>query len=137
MLHLMKLAVGIRDPAHLRAVQAQRLAQEPPLRHRTRHRPRRAEEILDGGSLYWVIAGTMLARQRIVGIVPATQDDGSGCVALLLDAELAPVTGRPVKAFQGWRYLAAADAPPDLDPASDIAELPESLLRELRALCLL
>src|SRR5262245_48904987 len=107
MLHLMKLAVGIRDIQHLREVQKHRLATRPPLRHRTRNFPRRAEEIVAGGSIYWVIAGAMVVRQRITEVVEDRYEDGSACAALHLDPRLVPVAGRPTKPFQGWRYLAA------------------------------
>ncbi len=108
-----------------------------PLRHLTRHSPRRAAEITDGGSLYWVIAGTLLLRQRITAVEPAVREDGSACAALMLDPKLIAVTGRPVKAFQGWRYLTATDAPPDLDPTSMEAGLPPALAQRLRELCLI
>ena len=138
MIHLAKLAVGIRDIAHLRQVQAARQAQRPPLRHQTRNQPRRRDEIVDGGSIYWVIAGTMLARQRILDIVPDGWDDGSPCAGLVLDPALVQVEGRPVKAFQGWRYLEAPDSPADLD-LRDLHKdaMPPALRNELRALCLL
>ncbi len=137
MLHLIKLAVGIRDPAHLRTVQADRVADGAALRHLTRHSPRRAAEITAGGSLYWVIAGTLLLRQRVTAVEPAVREDGSACAALMLDPVLIPVTGRPVKAFQGWRYLKPGDAPPDLDPTAPEANLPPELAQQLRALCLI
>jgi hypothetical protein len=140
MLHLAKLAVGIRDIAHLAEVQAERLERRPPLRHLTRNFPRRAAELLDGGSIYWVIAGSMLARQRLRDIIEDSWDDGTRCAALVLDPALVPLLGRPTKPFQGWRYLAAADAPPDRAPgaaAAGEAELPPTLRRELRELGLL
>jgi hypothetical protein len=137
MLHLMKLAVGVRDPAHLHALQAARLVQDPPLLHRTRQMPRRSAEIVAGGSIYWVIAGSMLVRQRIVSIVPATRPDGSACAALMLDPALVGVVGRPVKAFQGWRYLAPEAAPPDLAAGAEDGALPPALAQILRELCLL
>ena len=140
MLHLAKLAVGIRDIAHLAEVQADRQKRRPPLRHLTRNFPRRAAELLDGGSIYWVIAGSMLVRQRFRDIVEDAWDDGGKCAALLLDPTLVPLLGRPTKPFQGWRYLAAADAPPDQTPvaaADGEAELPPTLRRELRDLKLL
>ncbi len=77
--------------------------------------------MLDAGSLYWVIDGTMLVRQRITGITPATRADGSACAAIGLDRAVVPVDGRPVKAFQGWRYLRGEDAPEDLAAGSDQA----------------
>jgi hypothetical protein len=137
MLHLIKLAVGIRDPAHLRSVQADRVAQGAPLRHLTRHSPRRAAEITAGGSLYWVIAGSLLLRQRVTAVEPSVRVDGSACAALMLDPMLVPVCGRPVKAFQGWRYLEPEAAPADLDANSDEAGLPPALAQRLRELCLI
>lgn len=140
MLHVMKLAVGISDLAHLARVQAHRIETDPPLRHWTRNAPRRAAEIIDGGSIYWVIAGTLLARQRILDIVPETWDDGSACVAFVLDPEIVPVVGRATKPFQGWRYLNAADAPADLGKMAEAVgaeALPASMAAELRGLGLL
>ncbi len=140
MLHLTKLAVGIRDIDDLRGWQSERGRVDPPLRHRTRNAPRRRAEVLDGGSIYWVVSGSMLVRQRILDIVEDTRADGSACAALLLDPALVPLEGRPSKPFQGWRYLKAEDAPadmPDHGPALDAADLPAALRRELRALCLI
>ena len=77
MLHLTKLAVGVRDIDHLRELQAERAGRNPPLRHRTRNFPRRHQEVIDGGSMYWVISGSMLVRQRIVDIIEDRRDDGS------------------------------------------------------------
>ncbi len=138
---MMKLAVGIRDIAHLREVQAGRLAAERTLRHLTRSFPRRTAEILDGGSMYWVIAGAMVVRQRIPDIAAAAYEDGSACAAIHLDPALVPVAGRPTRPFQGWRYLAADAAPPDLAAGSDIVrgldKLPDALRRELQELGLL
>src|SRR3954447_15522514 len=81
MLHIAKLAVGVRDIDHIRALQAERMRTTPPLRHRTRNFPRRGNEVLDGGSLYWVISGSMLARQRILDIVEDTRDDQTKCTS--------------------------------------------------------
>jgi hypothetical protein len=140
MLHLTKLAVGVRDIDHLREVQALRMREHPPLRHRTRNFPRRRTDILDGGSMYWVIAGTMLARQRILDIIEDQRDDQTPCAGLLLDLDLVPLAGRPVRPFQGWRYLEPEDAPSDMaamDVISGLDAMPMSLRQELRALCLL
>ena len=140
MLHLTKLCVGISDIADLRRHQQARLARGEPLRHLTRSFPRRAQEILEGGSLYWVIAGATVVRQRVIDIQEAAYDDGSKCAALVFDAELVPVAARPTKPFQGWRYLDPAAAPLDLTAAT-AAEgsdaLPAHLRRELESLGLL
>lgn len=138
MLHLTKLAVGISGIDHLRAVQAARHGANPPLRHQTRNTPRRAAEIVGAGSIYWVIAGTLLVRQRVLDIVEDRWDDGTRCAGLVLDPALVQVEGRPVKAFQGWRYLEAPDAPPDLSEAALADDaMPPALRNELRALCLI
>jgi hypothetical protein len=142
LLHLTKLAVGVRDIAHLRALQSERAAQSPPLRHRTRNFPRRAPEVLDGGSIYWVVQGVTLVRQRIVDIVPDRWDDGAACAGLLLDPVLVPLAGRSCKPFQGWRYLLPEAAPPDLAAlpeaeAEGEAALPPLLRAALRELALI
>ena len=142
MLHLIKLAVGIADPEMLAARQAQRSREtgahggRPFLR--TRNFPRRAGEILHGGSVYWVMSGVMLCRQHVVEIVTDLRDDGSPCTAIVLGPPVS-VTPRVIRPFQGWRYLAPADAPDDLGsllPATG-DEIPPRLRRELAALCLL
>ena len=140
MLHLTKLAVGVRDTPHLRELQAARMRSHPPLRHRTRSFPRRRNEVLDGGSMYWVISGTMLARQRILDIIEDRREDNTPCTGLILDPDLVPLIGRPTRPFQGWRYLEADAAPPDLmgqGTINGLDAMPVGLQQELRALCLL
>jgi hypothetical protein len=137
--HLIKLAVGIAGVEEFRRWQVARAKHAPPLRHRTRNFPKRAEEIKAGGSIYWVIARMVLVRQLVTDIVAAEYDDGSRCTDLVLDPVLVPVRPRAIKPFQGWRYLAAADAPPDdvMGAAVDTEALPEKMRRELAALALL
>jgi len=139
--HLIKLAVGIESLSHLEQRQRQRLVEGGPgaqLRHLTRSTPRRAEEVLDGGSIYWVIRGAVRARQRIVAIDQAVNHKGEPRCALVFDPELIPVRARPHRAFQGWRYLEAADAPPDTIGVQDDEEmLPAEMAEELRELGLL
>ncbi len=140
MLHLTKLAVGVRDVDHLREFQRARLREHARLWHRTRSFPRRRAEVLDGGSMYWVIAGTMLARQRIVDIVEDQREDQTPCTSLILDPELVSLMGRPTRPFQGWRYLEPDAAPPDMASFGAIMGLdllPATLRHELQALCLL
>jgi hypothetical protein len=140
MLHLTKLAVGVRDIEHLRELQTERALRNPPLRHRTRNFPRRRDDVVDGGSIYWVICGATLVRQRVLDVIEDRWDDNTACAGLIFDPHLVPVAGRPTKPFQGWRYLRPEDAPADLmlgPPARGEAALPPALRRELRALCLL
>ncbi|WP_260987511.1 DUF1489 family protein [Roseomonas gilardii] len=140
-LHLIKLSVGPKDVAELRQIQARRLAEQPPLRHWTRMIPRRGGELLAGGSIYWVVAGFVRVRQRLIGLEEGQTADGRAQVGLVLDPELVPVEMRPQKPFQGWRYLQPEAAPADLPADGPVAEgldaLPPRLRRELRELGLI
>ncbi|MDB5414561.1 MAG: hypothetical protein JWR10_2896 [Rubritepida sp.] len=135
MLHILKLSVGPKDVEQLHGLQKLRAISDPPLRHRTRSRPKRRDEILDGGSIYWVVAGFLQVRQRIVDIIEDQTEDGTPCAGLLLDPALVPVAARSVKAFQGWRYLEADAAPPDVADhalAHGMESLPPALRAALR-----
>jgi hypothetical protein len=140
-LHLIKLSVGPKEVAELAAIQARRAGLDPPLRHQTRMVPKRAGDLLDGGSIYWVIGGFVRVRQRLLDIRDEQWEGGLPCAGLVLDPELVLVEPRPQKPFQGWRYLVPEAAPPDLPrgstPASGLERLPAALRRELQALCLI
>jgi hypothetical protein len=100
--------------------------------------PKRAAELTDGGSLYWVIRGEIMCRQRIRDVRPFRDKDGIGRCGLVLDPKVVLVAPRPFRAFQGWRYLAAKDAPRDLEKAAPgAAAMPEKMRRELRELGLM
>ncbi len=115
-----------------------RTERDPPLRHQTRNMPKRRDEILDGGSIYWVIGGAVLVRQRVLDIVADVWDDGSKCAGFVLDQTLVKVSPRRVKAFQGWRYLAPADAPADVAASGVVeTEMPDAMRQALAALALL
>lgn len=136
--HLIKLAVGVRDVAHLAEIQARLMAEDGRIRHFTRNTPRRAKQVLDGGSLYRVIKGVLQVRQRIIAIDRAHRADGSPACALTLDPLLVRVRPRTMRAFQGWRYLDPADAPPDLEDGEDPGtDMPPEMMAELRELGLL
>src|SRR6516165_11333211 len=106
--------------------------------HRTRMMPRRAQELRDGGSLYWVIRGEILCRQRLIDVRPFVDKAGVPQCHLVLEPKLVLVEPRPWRAFQGWRYLAAQEAPRDLDRVAPGAKnMPETLRRELQELGLL
>jgi len=138
-LHLIKLSVGIDDIEHLRTVQSRRLQEAQSaghgkaLWHRTRHMPRRANELLDGGSIYWVIKGAIRVRQGLRGFKAATGEDGDRRCRIILDPALVPTEQWPRRPFQGWRYLEASDAPSDIDPAAAGSDMPAELVAELRA----
>lgn len=118
-LHLIKLSVGTISVEDLEAWQRDARAQGPDglPRHVTRMWPRRESDVLAGGSIYWVIQGLVQCRQRILRLDEVMGSDGIRRCAIVLDPALihtATATRRP---FQGWRYLAAQDAPPDLGRA--------------------
>ena len=139
MLHLTKLAVGVRDIDHLRELQADRAVRSPPLRHRTRSFPRRHQEVVDGGSMYWVISGSMLVRQRIVDIVEDRRDDGTACTACCwIRSWCRSPADRPSRSRDG--ATCPDEAPRDLvlgKRARGEDALPPALRRELQVLCLL
>ncbi len=132
-LHLLKLSVGPKTVAQLRAIQALRAAAQPPLRHQTRVAPKRAAELLAGGSIYWVVAGFVQVRQRVLDLVTDTWDDGTRCCGIVLDPELVAVEARAVKPFQGWRYLQPADAPRDVAAQREGAVGVDAMPAHLRA----
>jgi hypothetical protein len=143
-LHLMKLAVGCDSVADLTGWIKQRIKQKkargekPEHIHTTRMVPKRTDELLDGGSLYWVIRGQIACREELIAIRPFVDKDGVGRCRLVLRPEVIVVEPRPFRAFQGWRYLQAKNAPRDLDRAAPGArDMPEELRRELRDLGLL
>ncbi len=131
--HLKKLSVGSHSLETLRAWQALRLSKTGRLIHVTRNRPRRAEEILDGGSIYWIIKGVMSARQQIIDLAAVQRADGQVACGLVLSPNLVATVPIKMRIFQGWRYLEAEDAPADLtDPVDE--SMPPTLVAELREL---
>ena len=142
--HLVKLCVGIDSVEHLREWQANRRSElaragKPAVScHRTAHMPRRRDDVLDGGSLYWVIKSFVLVRQRIVDLRPDKKDDGTKCCGIVLDPDLVATRPQPRRAFQGWRYLEAADAPADVQTLAEVGEdIPPGMREELRELRLI
>ena len=131
--HLKKLSVGSQSLESLRAWQVLRLSETGRLIHVTRNRPRRAEEILDGGSIYWIIKGVMSARQNIIDLTEVQRADGQVACGLVLSSDLVATVPTKMRIFQGWRYLETEDAPADLtDPVDE--SMPPALVAELREL---
>ena len=143
-LHLIKLCVGCDSVADLedwikqKLKEKKRRGQKLEHIHTTRMVPKRAEELTDGGSLFWVIRGQISCRERILDIRPFTDKDGIGRCRVVLDGKLVLVEPRPRSAFQGWRYLEVKEAPRDLSRAAPgAAKMPEQMRRELRELGML
>lgn len=129
MIHLQKLCVGATSVEDLATWQAARLPRGP-LTHVTRMFPRNPEVI--GGSLYWVIKGLILCRQEILDLLPVDEGDGITRCAIHLAPAIHRTEAAPRRAFQGWRYLAPADAPRDLTGAPHQDDpLPPALARAL------
>ncbi len=131
--HISRPAVGVRDLDHLKEVMA---ARSPGIYITTRNVPKRTEELLDGGSVYWIIGGQFRARQRALKVERLEDDNGRGYCNIYLDAEVVVTQPYPRRAHQGWRYLDPADAPPDLKEG-DTADLPPEMAAELKDLGLI
>src|SRR5260221_251675 len=144
-LHLIKLAVGCESIKDLKGWDAEPMAttrkKALPLRHIhiTRMTPKRDGELLAGGSLYWVIKGEIAAREKLIAIEPFRDKDGIGRCRLAMQPKVIAVSPRPMRPFQGWRYLAEDAAPADLtkSSAASVAAMPEPMRRELLDLGLL
>jgi hypothetical protein len=145
-IHLIKLCVGCDSPHDLFEWQRERLREyrrrrlKKVLHHRTRSMPRRREDVLAGGSLYWVIRGVVQVRQRIVGLEPVKDEEGQSFCEIRFDPVLVATVPVPRQAFQGWRYLEPDDAPDDwrvFDPEIVDELPPPEMLAELRTLGLL
>jgi hypothetical protein len=142
MIHLLKTAAGcasLDDLIERQKSRAERKRKGPiTFVHRTRNTPKRAEEVLDGGSIYWIIKGAIRARQPIVAIGPAVGRSGKPRCGLTLAFPPVPTVPVPRGAIQGWRYLEPGDAPPDLTKAgAGLAKLPPEMADELQRLGLL
>jgi hypothetical protein len=141
-LHLIKLCVGAESLDDLtdwisRRLAARRKAKEKPEhKHVTRMMPTRRAELLEGGSLYWVIKGQVQGRQRLADIRPFIDEEGISRCQLVLTPEVVPTVWRPKRPFQGWRYLDGKAAPADLAETGD-ADMPPALKAELAELGLL
>lgn len=144
-LNIIKLCVGAHSVEDLAAWQSGLMAEQkarrerPRVFHTTLQTPKRQAELLDGGSLYWVIKGLVQARQRLLGFEDGHKEDGSACCLIVLSPELHLVRPQPRRPFQGWRYLDGDDAPPDLGSgaADGVAMLTPKMRKELAELCLI
>ena len=133
-INLVKLSVGTETVQNLsdwQANPAARTADGLP-RHVTRMWPKRSDELLKGGSIYWVIKGIILCRQKVLRLDEIFGVDGIRRCAIVIEPQLIQVAATPKRAFQGWRYLPTADSPPDLSrPRASDDDLPPELQAEL------
>jgi len=129
-LHMIKLVVGAATIEDLLAWRARNSPAGEPWILRTRMTPKRGAEMIDGGSIYRVFKGVILCRQRILAVSTVGEGVTARC-EITLDDTIVRVAPTPRRAFQGWRYLEAKDAPPDLD-AETFGDVPDELARQLR-----
>ena len=138
LVHLLKLAVGVPSLEAFEARVAARRQAGAGMQVWTRSYPKRAEETIGKGSIYWVVAGLLSARQSILAIEEDKYDDGSRCARIEVEPTLVPVAPVRIRPFQGWRYLEPDAAPADLgrQHAAGLDGLPPDVFRALRELCL-
>ena len=136
-LHILKLCVGVSEIEELESWVRDCKAGRDTLDHVTRMFPKRRGEVVAGGSLYWVIRNMILCRQPIAALEPVTGADGIERCRIMFKPKIIPVMPVPRRAFQGWRYLQAADAPPDMPKFSRAEGISEKMRRELAELGLL
>lgn len=140
MLHMMKIAFGIDNIRHLQETCKILAASNNGFPYTlTRFAPKQMDDILQGGSLYRVIAGSMCCRQVIREFIPATRENGDPCIRIVLDPEIIRVAAVPFRPFQGWRYLKPQDAPSDItqQQADELSSLPPKMRHDLQLLGLL
>ena len=145
-LHLIKLCVGCDSIEDLASWQAERLKQmrkagekNPRLFHRTFQTPKRRDELLDGGSLYWVIKGIVQVRQPLLDIAEGTKDDGTPCCLLIFKNELVPVRPVPRRALPGLALSRPRRGARDLKRGAGdgIVAMPPKMRKQLAELGLL
>lgn len=125
--HIVKLCVGAEAIDDLAAWQQRLMRTSPVPYHHTRMMPKRAEEVLQGGSIYWVIKRAIRVRQIITDIKEVRDTEGRKMCELVFDPELRPTYAQPKRPFQGWRYLKPEAAPRDLTSGEAAVDIPIEL----------
>lgn len=143
-LNLIKLCVGVETVEQLAASIERRIAlleaagQKVEMVHTTRMMPKRVEEIVGKGSLYWVIKSRVQCRQEIIDLRQFTDGQGITRCDIVMKPELIYTANQPKRPFQGWRYYKAEDTPRDLSVGEQsVADMPEEMKRDLANLGLL
>ncbi|MEM9669076.1 MAG: DUF1489 domain-containing protein [Pseudomonadota bacterium] len=131
-IHMVKLCVGADSIDDLVAWQNRLMRTLPKPVHHTRMFPKQIDELLKGGSIYWVIRRAIRVRQRIIEVRKVDDEDGRSLCELHFDPELIQTYAQPKRPFQGWRYLKPADAPADLKSGDKAADIPADLDEALK-----
>ena len=140
--NLLRMAVRIESISHLKEIQTERraLTDGKRLHSFTRNMPKRTDELIDGGSIYWVVKRLIRVRQKIIGIEKMTNAEGRNFCAIELDPSHILLDPRPQKPFQGWRYLKPEESPPDAPDGGVVnfdSDMPSEMMIELKELGLL
>ncbi len=130
-LHMIKLCVGCDTVEELLEWRRAEAAANEPWILRTRQTPKRAAELIDGGSVYRVFKGLVLCRQRILDIETVGEGQAARC-QIELDPQVVLTAPLPRRPFQGWRYFEAKDTPPDLAGPGELGAVPQDLAARLR-----
>ena len=130
MINLKKLAVGIRSISDLKKIQSLKLQKNNEIFVKTRNKPARKSEILDGGSIYWIINNKFSIRQLVIDIREGVSEQGNKFCLIILDKNIIDVEKKLQRPFQGWRYLKSYDAPKDINLSLD-NNIPEDLSNHL------
>ena len=142
-MHMIKLCVGVATLEELEGYREERAHWwgadygDDIHVHRTRTRPKRADEIEAMGSIYWVISGVVRCRQKILRLAEAVDEQGIPCCDIIMSPDLVRVLPRPKGPFQGWRYLDPRDAPPDIEHGGFAEEGSIKIAEELARLGLI
>jgi hypothetical protein len=126
-IHMVKLSVGSEDVDDIARWQAHQMKSVSNPVHHTRMFPKRAEEMLLGGSIYWVVKGAIRVRQRIIDLRLEQDETGRDMCAIVFDPELIRTYARAKRPFQGWRYLKPGEAPRDLKSGEAAQDIPADL----------
>lgn len=130
--HMVKLCVGAESIDDMIEWQTRQMRTLPNPIHRTRMFPKRSEEMLNGGSIYWVVKRAIRFRQRIIDIRKVDDEDGRSMCELHFSPDLIQTYAQPKRPFQGWRYLKPTDAPRDLKSGEAAADIPADLDEALK-----
>ncbi|MCA8904240.1 MAG: DUF1489 domain-containing protein [Hyphomonas sp.] len=126
-IHMLKLCVGVDVVEDIANWQTRQMQRMPNPVHHTRMFPKRSEEMLRGGSIYWVIKGAIRVRQRIIDLRHERDDEGREMCAVVFDPQLVRTYAQAKRPFQGWRYLKPEDAPRDLKSGEAALDIPPDL----------
>lgn len=134
----MKVAVGSTGVESIKRYQATRLIDYQGNKATwitTRNRPKRDDELLAGGSLYWILKGKFLAHQKILGLESDITEEGKKFCRIFLDPTFHVTAPKPQRGFQGWRYLQPENTPSDLDDGESVVgfgEIPQEMIKDLQ-----